>query len=142
VGPESVWDALNSLGAERIDHGVRSIEDKKLMEHLVKTQVPLTVCPVSNIALKVFPNMAAHSIKRLMDAGVFVMINSDDPPMFHTDVVNDYAQVADAFNLTGDDVVKLARNSFEAAFMDNATKAQYLSQFEAEVSKLRPELAI
>jgi adenosine deaminase len=135
-----VWDALNSLGAERIDHGVRSIEDEKLVAHLVKTQIPLTVCPVSNIALKVFPTMAAHSIKRLLDAGVFVMVNSDDPPMFHTDVINDYVQVADTFNLTADDVEKLARNSFKAAFMDDAQKAKYLSQFEAEASKLRAEL--
>ena len=140
VGPESVWDALESLGVQRIDHGVRSIDDPKLVRHLVETQIPLTCCPVSNIALKVFPDMASHPIKRLMDAGVFVTVNSDDPPMFHTDVVNDYVQVADTFSLTAKDVEKLARNSFQATFLDTAAKARYLAQFDAEVANLRSEL--
>jgi adenosine deaminase len=140
VGPESVWDALESLGVERIDHGVRSLEDDRLIAHLVETQIPLTVCPVSNVALKVFPNMASHPIKRLMDAGVLVTVNSDDPPMFHTDVLNDYVQITDTFGLTADDIEKLARNSFEAAFMDDVAQAQYLDRFKAEVSKLRAEI--
>jgi adenosine deaminase len=139
AGSESVWDALN-MGVERIDHGVRSIEDDKLLERLVEIQIPLTVCPVSNIALKVFPNMAAHPIKRLMDAGVFVTVNSDDPPMFHADVVDNYMQVADVFNLTADDVEKLARNSFMATFMDDAASSDYLERFTGKVSQLRAEL--
>ncbi len=139
VGPESVWDALD-IGVERIDHGVRSIEDDRLVARLVQTQIALTVCPVSNIALKVFPDMAAHPIKRLYDAGVKVTINSDDPPMFHTDVVNDYVQVADTFDLTADDVEKLARNSFEAAFMDDANRGSYLQRFGTQVTQLRAEL--
>jgi adenosine deaminase len=139
VGPESVWDALD-IGVERIDHGVRSIEDEKLIARLVETQIALTVCPVSNIALKVFPDMASHPIKRLYDAGVKVTINSDDPPMFHTDVLNDYTQVVDTFDLTADDIEKIARNSFEAAFMDSATGDKYLQRFETEVAQLRAEL--
>lgn len=139
AGPESVWDALD-MGVERIDHGVRSIEDQSLIDRLVKSQIPLTVCPVSNIALKVFPNMAAHPIKRLMDAGVKVTINSDDPPMFHANVVDNYIQVADTFNLTADDMEKLARNSFEATFMDDATSSDYLKEFTSKVSSLRTEL--
>ena len=140
VGPKSVWDALESLGVERIDHGVRSLEDDRLIAHLVETQTPLTVCPVSNVALKVFPDIASHPIKRLMDAGVLVVINSDDPPMFHTDVLNDYTQVTDTFDLTADDVERLARNSFEAAFMGDAARDRYLDRFKAEVSKLRAEI--
>jgi adenosine deaminase len=140
VGPESVWDALESLGVQRIDHGVRSIDDPKLVRHLVETQIPLTCCPVSNIALKVFPDMASHPIKRLMDSGVFVTVNSDDPPMFHTEVVNDYVQVADTFSLTAKDIEKLARKSFQATFLDTAAKARYLAQFDAEVANLRSEL--
>ena len=139
AGAESVWDAL-SMGVERIDHGVRSIEDNKLLQRLVEMQIPLTVCPVSNVQLKIFPNMASHPIKQLMDAGVFVTINSDDPPMFHADVVDNYLQVADTFNLTVDDVEKLARNSFIAAFMDSATSFDYLQQFRDKVSQLRTEL--
>lgn len=140
VGPESVWGALQSLKVERIDHGVRSIEDPALVRHLAETQVPLTCCPVSNIALKVFPNMQSHSLKRLMDAGVFVTVNSDDPPMFHTDVVNDYVQVTDTFGFTADEVEKLARNSFRAAFMDETTRAGYLDHLDAAVAELRAEL--
>jgi len=92
---------------------------------------------VSNIALKIFPNMADHPIKRLMDAGVFVTVNSDDPSLFHGNVVDNYIQVADTFNLTADDIEKLARNSFMAAFMDDAAKADYLERFSGEVSQLR-----
>ncbi len=140
VGPESVWDALDSLHVERIDHGVRSIDDPELVARLARTRVPLTVCPISNVALKVYPNLASHSIKRLMDAGVFVTLNSDDPPMFHTDVLDNYVQVADTFNLNADQVEKLARNSFEGAFMDRAEQADYLARFDTEVSKLRAEI--
>jgi adenosine deaminase len=140
VGPESVWDAIRSLGVERIDHGVRSIEDPELVDYLIETQLPLTVCPVSNVALKVFPDMASHSIKPLMDAGVFVMVNSDDPPMFHTDVLNDYVQVASTFDFGPDEIEMLARRSFTAAFMDDAAKAAYLEQFEQQASALRSEL--
>ncbi len=140
AGPESVWDALKSLGVQRIDHGVRSIDDEQLIAHLVETQIPLTVCPVSNIALKVYPQMSAHPIKRLMDAGVLVTINSDDPPMFHTDLVNDYLQVTETFDLAVDDIETLARNSFEASFMQAESKAKYLADFGAEVAQLKREL--
>lgn len=140
VGPESIWDALNSLAVERIDHGVHSIEDDKLVAHLVQTQIPLTVCPISNIALKVFPDMASHPIKRLMDVGVLVTVNSDDPPMFHSNVIDNYVQVVDTFDLAADEVERLARSSFQAAFMDEATRAKYLGRFNAEVLKLRTEL--
>jgi adenosine deaminase len=140
VGPESVWNTLDSLGVERIDHGVRSIEDGKLVTHLTKTQIPLTVCPVSNIALKIFPDMASHPIKRLMDAGVLVTVNSDDPPMFHSNLIDNYMQVADTFDLTAADVERLVHNSLQAAFVDEATRARYLGRFKAEVLKLRAEL--
>ena len=139
VGPESVWQALD-LGVERIDHGVRSIEDQKLIDYLVEKQIPLTVCPVSNVALKVFPEMSAHPLKKLYDAGVMVTINSDDPPMFHTDLTNDYLQVADTFDLTADDVETLACNSFAASFVDSGTKDRYLERFDAAQAGLRAEL--
>jgi adenosine deaminase len=139
-GAESVWDALNSLKVERIDHGVRSIEDPKLVEHLAKIRMPLTTCPVSNIALKVFPDMKHHSVKKLMDAGCFVTINSDDPPMFHGNLVENYLQVADTFDLTVDEIVKLARNGFEATFMEPAKKVTYLQRFDQEVKSLRKQI--
>lgn len=140
VGPESVWDAINSRGVERVDHCVRSIEDPELTGHLAEQQLPLTVCPVSNVALKVFPDMSSHSIKPLMDAGVCVTINSDDPSMFHTDVINDCVQVVGTFALTAAHVEQLARQTFEATFLDNVRKNQALEQFDREVTQLRSEL--
>ncbi len=140
VGPESVWDAIKSLHVDRVDHGVRSVEDDGLIQYLVETQLPLTVCPVSNVALKVYPEMSAHPVKKLLDAGVKVTVNSDDPAMFHTDVLNDYMQVVDTFGLTTDEVVHLARNSFESSFMEAGRKATYLERFDQEVAGLRSEL--
>ena len=140
VGPESVWDALDSLHVERIDHGVRSIEDPALIERLAETQIPLTVCPLSNIALKIYPTLADHPFKRLMDAGVFVTINSDDPPMFHADLLDNYMAIADTFGFGPDEISKIARNSFAGSFLDAGTKAAYLARFDAEAARLRAEL--
>lgn len=139
AGSESVWDALD-MGVERIDHSVRSIEDNKLLQRLVEIQIPLTVCPVSNVELKIFPNMAEHPIKRLMDAGVFVTVNSDDPSMFDADVVDNYVQVAETFKLTADDIEKLARNSFMVAFMDDITLSNCLHGFTNTVTQLQTEI--
>jgi adenosine deaminase len=140
VGPESVRDALDSLHVERIDHGVRSIEDPALIRRLAKTQLPLTVCPLSNIALKVYPTLADHPFKRLMDAGVFVTINSDDPPMFHSDVVDNYVAIAGTFGYGPDEITVIARNSFAGSFLDPETKAATLARFDAEAARLRAEL--
>ncbi len=140
VGPESVWDAIESLGVERIDHGVRSIDDERLLAYLAETQLPLTVCPLSNVALKVYPTLADHPVKRLMDKGVFVTLNSDDPPMFHTDVLDNYNAVAETFDLGAEGVEKLARNSFAGSFMDAEAKAAALAWFDGEAAKLRSEL--
>jgi adenine deaminase len=140
VGPESVWDALDSLHAERIDHGVRSIDDPLLIRRLMETQIPLTVCPLSNIALKVYPDLADHPFKRLMDAGVFVTINSDDPPMFHSNVLDNYMSLARTFGFGPDDIQKLARDSFAGSFLDADTKTACLTRFDDEAARLRAEL--
>jgi adenosine deaminase len=140
VGPESVWDAIESLQVERVDHGVRSIDDPALIARLAETQLPLTVCPLSNIALKVYPTLADHPFKRLMDGGVFVTINSDDPPMFHSDVIDNYEAVAGTFGFGPDEIQKIARNSFAGSFLDAGTKAATLARFDAEAAKLRKEL--
>jgi adenosine deaminase len=140
VGPESVWDALDSLGVERIDHGVRSIDDPKLIEHLRATQTPLTVCPLSNVALKVYPSLADHPIKKMMDSGVFVTINSDDPPMFHSNLLDNYEAVADTFDLGPDDVQRLARASYSGSFLSEHDKQVALTTFDAEAARLRREL--
>lgn len=140
VGPESVWDALESLDVERIDHGIRSIDDPRLVKVLAKRQIPLTVCPLSNIELKIYPNLAAHPVKRLKDAGVLVTLNSDDPPMFHGDVLDNYFAVADTFGLGLDEVVEFARNGFQATFLSQSEKGRYLERFDEAVAKLKDEL--
>jgi adenosine deaminase len=140
VGPESVWDALESLDVERIDHGVRSIDDPELVKVLAERQIPLTVCPLSNIELKVYPDLASHPVKRLKDSGVLVTLNSDDPPMFHCDVLDNYIAVADTFGLGLNEIVEFARNGFQAAFLGKSEKDSYLNRFDEAVAKLKNEL--
>ena len=94
VGPQSIWSALRTAGSVRIGHGVRAIEDPTLMAYLKATQTPLEVCPTSNVCLGVYPSLAQHSLPKLMEAGLFVTINSDDPPMFSTTLTNEYLACA------------------------------------------------
>jgi adenosine deaminase len=95
---------------------------------------------MSNIALKVYPTLADHPFKCLMDAGVFVTLNSDDPPMFHANLVDNYVAVAETFGFGPDEIQKIARNSFAGSFLDAGTKAAYLARFDSDVDQLRAEL--
>jgi adenosine deaminase len=130
-GPAAyIWGALDNLGAMRIDHGVRSIEDEKLIARLKETQVPLTVCPLSNIKLRVFDKMEDHDIKNLLDLGLCVMINSDDPAYFGGYVNENYVAVQEALNLSREDLYQLARNSFQATFLTPAEKDAYILELD------------
>lgn len=129
--PSYVWSALDDLKVSRVDHGIRSMEDPQLVERLRRTRMPLTVCPLSNVRLKVVPSLAEHPLKRMLEAGLLATVNSDDPAYFGGYVADNYSQSAAALALTDDDVVQLARNSFEAAFIDDATKARYLRHIDA-----------
>jgi adenosine deaminase len=140
VGSESVWDALNSLDAERIDHGVRSIDDPELVEQLAQQQIPLTVCPLSNVATQFYPNLVENPVKRLLDAGVLVTLNSDDPALFGSNLLDNYYQVAEVFNLSLDEVEKLVRNGFQATFLTEAKKIAYLQELDAAISLARKEI--
>jgi adenosine deaminase len=132
--PAYVRGALDVLGAERIDHGVRSEEDDELMARIIAEQVPLTMCPLSNQKLKVFPDLADHNLKRMLDRGVRVTVNSDDPAYFGGYVLDNYIAIAAALDLTRDDVVKLARNSIEATFLEDPEKAELLDELDAYVA--------
>ncbi|MDP2300698.1 MAG: adenosine deaminase [Actinomycetota bacterium] len=121
--PSYITGALDALGAERIDHGLRCLEDPALVSRLVAGRVPLTVCPLSNVRLRVVPSMDAHPLKRLMDAGIVVTVNSDDPAYFGGYLVDNYVAAAVALGLTRDDLVTLAEASFAASFLDDADKA-------------------
>ena len=130
-GPDYIWEALDDLGVDRIDHGVRAIEDAKLVRTLAERGTPLTVCPLSNVCLKVFPDLASHSLKRLYDAGVKVTINTDDPPYFGGYLVANFEQTQAALGLSDADVYTIAANAFEGSFVPDATKAQWLDELAA-----------
>ena len=108
TGPETIWDALRLLGAERIGHGTSSVQDPALVEHLGEHRIPLEVCPTSNVATGAVPSLAEHPITRMRDAGLVVTINSDDPPMFGTDLCNEYAVAARLLDLDAAGVAGLA----------------------------------
>ena len=114
--PEYVWGALDALGAERIDHGVRALEDPKLVRRLVEEQIPLTVCPQSNLKLKVVSDLGEHPLKKMLDLGLKVSINSDDPAYFGAYIGDNYRNVARALGLGADEITRLARNSIESSF--------------------------
>lgn len=120
--PSYITEALDLLGAERIDHGVRALESPLLLERLSRDRVPLTVCPLSEVRLHVAPSMAEHPLRRLMDAGLFVTVNSDDPAYFGGYLTENYVAVAEELGLSLADLAALAAASFEASFLDDATK--------------------
>ncbi|MCM2318011.1 MAG: adenosine deaminase [Pseudomonas sp.] len=129
--PAYIVEALDLLKVERIDHGVRAAEDSALLERLAREQVPLTVCPLSNVKLRVFPTLQQHNLKALLDAGLKVTINSDDPAYFGGYVLENYRQTAEALQLSRAELQLLARNSLEAAFVGDTERAPWLAQLEA-----------
>jgi len=129
--PAYITSAIDSLGAERIDHGVRCDEDPALVERLAREQIPLTMCPLSNVKLRVFERLEDHNLKRLLDKGVRVTINSDDPAYFGGYVLDNYVAAAEALDLSREDLVALARNSIEAAFLGREDKAALLAELAA-----------
>ena len=133
--PAYIRDALDRLHVSRIDHGVRSLEDPALVERLRREAVPLTVCPLSNVKLRVFGEIGAHNLKRLLDAGLLVTINSDDPAYFGGYLNDNWRAVVRALPLTRDDLVCLARNSFAASFLADAAKARHLAAIDAVAAR-------
>ncbi|MDT0269313.1 adenosine deaminase [Streptomyces sp. DSM 44915] len=131
TGPETVWDALTSLRAERIGHGVNAARDPELLAHLAREGVPLEVCPTSNVATGSVPSLAEHPLPRLVEAGVFVTVNTDDPPMFGTDLNREYLVAAELLGLDAAGVAGLARNAVTASFLDPAGKAKLVAEIDA-----------
>lgn len=128
--PEYIWAALDELGAERIDHGIRCIGDAALVARLAEERVPLTVCPLSNIRLRGFDKMKEHPLGRMLDAGLCVTVNSDDPAYFGGYVSRNFIAVAEALDLSSDDLHALARNSFEASFLDAGHKERLIGELD------------
>ncbi|MBU6455720.1 MAG: adenosine deaminase [Cyanobacteria bacterium REEB67] len=129
--PDYVWEALSDLKVSRIDHGVRSLEDPALVKHLTEHKVPLTVCPLSNVKLRVFDKLTDHNLKQMLDLGIVATVNSDDPAYFGGYVDDNLIQVAEALNLSKAEQIKLAKNSIEASFLTHAEKAAYLARIDA-----------
>ncbi len=128
--PEYVWEALDILKVNRIDHGNRLLEDEKLTQRIVDEQIALTVCPLSNLKLKVVENLKEHPLKTMLDKGIKATINSDDPAYFGGYVNKNFIQTAEALNLTKDNIYTLVKNSFEASFTDDERKVEMLKQLD------------
>jgi aminodeoxyfutalosine deaminase len=130
TGPETVWDAIRDLGAERIGHGTQSFKDPALMDYLGEHRIPLEVCPTSNLATRVVERLDEHPLKRFVDAGLLVTVNSDDPPMFGTDLNTEYAVAAKLLGLDAAGVAGLARNAVEASFLDQPGKRRLTDEID------------
>ncbi|MGB8960656.1 MAG: adenosine deaminase [Pseudonocardiaceae bacterium] len=128
-GPDRIWSAIARLGAERIGHGIRCLDDPALVKYLRDTQLPLDVCPTSNWRTGAVSPDRPHPLPALLDAGLMVTLNSDDPPMFGTDLTNEY-RVAYGLGLTPADLADLARNAVRASFMDHQSKAAVLAEID------------
>lgn len=125
-GPEGVWDAVNLLGADRIDHGVRAIEDAALVRMLADRQIPLGICPTSNVVLRVYPSIQEHPIEKLRAAGVRVSVNTDDPALLGATLVGEYALCRQTFGWTDEIIKSVARTSIEASFASTDVKVHLL----------------
>jgi len=128
--PEYIWQALDDLKVSRIDHGVRCVEDPKLVERLREEQIPLTVCPLSNVKLRVFDSIQDHNLKRMLELGLRVTVNSDDPAYFGGYMDENFEAVREGLDLSREDVYRLAKNSFQASFLDAAKKQQLLKELD------------
>lgn len=128
--PQYVWEALDLLRVARIDHGVRSEEDDALMARLIAEQMPLTVCPLSNLKLKVVDNLAEHNLRRLLERGVCVTVNSDDPAYFGGYMNQNFIELAQALDLNADEIRTLCKNSFQASFLSEAEKAARCAEID------------
>ncbi|MFA7558240.1 MAG: adenosine deaminase [Hydrogenophaga sp.] len=126
--PEYMWQAIDLLKVDRIDHGVASVQDPLLMAELAHTRLPLTVCPLSNLKLCVVRDLREHPLKRMLDAGLCVTINSDDPAYFGGYMNANFVQTTEALQLTREDVIALAKNSFEASFIDAAQRQAFVAE--------------
>ncbi len=130
AGAQSIWTAVRRLGAARIGHGVRCLEDPQLLHHLREHGIALEVCPTSNVALGVCASLEAHPLPRLLEAGVSVTLGSDDPPMFGTDLLSEYVRCADAFGWDDATLVAIARAGVEHSFAPDALRAALLAELD------------
>lgn len=138
TGPETVWEAINHLGAERIGHGIAAARDPRLVDHLRERGIPLEVCPTSNVRTRSVSSLAEHPLPALVAAGVPVTINSDDPPMFATTLNHEYAVAAELLRLDAGGVAELGRAAVRASFLDDVGKAALLAEIDDHATSWMP----
>jgi aminodeoxyfutalosine deaminase len=138
TGPETVWEAVRELGAERIGHGIAAARDPELMAYLAEHRITLEVCPTSNVRTRAVPSLAEHPLRTLVDAGVPVTVNSDDPPMFGTTIEEEYAVAARLLDLDADGVAGLARSAVTASFLPPPERTALLAEIDAYATANRP----
>jgi aminodeoxyfutalosine deaminase len=131
TGPESIWSAVHDLGAERIGHGINAVHDPRLLDYLGERGIALEVCPTSNICTVSVPALDQHPLPRLLEAGVLITLNTDDPGMFHTTLNREYEIAHDVFGLSAADLAELTRNAARAAFCDDALRRSLLAEIDA-----------
>lgn len=136
AGPDSIWSAIRDVHADRIYHGVRAVEDPELMAYLREKQIPLDICPTSNVCLGVVPSLKEHMLPQLLDAGLYITINSDDPPMFNTTLTNEYLAIAETFHFDRPKIEKLVMNAVNASFLPEDKKAKMREEFLAAFESL------
>jgi aminodeoxyfutalosine deaminase len=130
MGADSVWGSLRQLQADRIGHGVRSIEDPALLTYLIERQIPLEINPTSNQRLHIYPDMADHPFRQLDDMGIFVTVNSDDPPLFNTTLIQEYELLATQFGYDETNLARIARNAIIASAAESDVKQKLLVEFD------------
>ena len=140
AGPTSIWNTLHLLHAERLGHGVQAIADPELVAYLSQHQIPLECCPTSNVTLGVYPDYAHHPLRSLWDAGCLVTVNSDDPPLFNTDLNHEYQVLIEHFGFTAPELEQISLNAIRASFLTPEQKADYTQQFTAEFARLQKSL--
>ena len=139
-GPGSIRGTIDLLHADRIGHGVRCIEDPALVETLRTRQIPLEICPTSNVRLGIYSDYASHPLRRLWDAGLAITVNSDDPPMFATDLTHEYEVLVEHFGFTADELARISLNGIQYSFLPEAEKEPLKQQFRLEIERLREVL--
>jgi adenosine deaminase/aminodeoxyfutalosine deaminase len=129
VGAESIWGALRELKADRIGHGLRAADDPELVRYLAEKQIPVEVCITSNVMTGCCTSVEEHPVRKLFDAGVQVTLNTDDPDMFHTNLLREYRIAQEVFRFSEDELRELAKNSFRASFLPEEKKRECLAKF-------------
>ena len=137
-GPaDYVWEALEHLNVSRIDHGNNSMDDDSLIDELAKSKMPLTVCPLSNLKLKIVDDLKKHPLKKMIQKNLLVTINSDDPAYFGGYVNENYSAIANALDLSKEEICQLAKNSFQASFLDDDQKEKMMGKVDDYLAKYK-----